>query len=252
MAIRKHTLCGIYQIKNLVNGRVYIGSSVNIRRRFSTHRNMLARNNHHSTLLQRAWNKYGEAAFSFSVLEIVRDPLRLHIVENTYIQQLCAAVPAHGYNVCPAAGSTLGIKIGPLSPEHRKKISDSHIGMVASAETRAKLSAHRKGVKLSAEWVENARKAHIGLKLKPLSEAHKAIVSATHKGKTISDAHKARLSAANKGRKLSEEDKAKKRAAGSAFWATQTPEQRKARMAKGVATKAANRAAATAQLAFPG
>jgi group I intron endonuclease len=251
MAASKNTLCGIYEIRNIVNGKLYIGSSANIQRRLITHRSTLKRNTHHSTLLQHAWNKYGAAAFSFNVLELVRDPARLYIVENSYIQRFRSADRSHGYNICPAAGSTLGIKYGPHSAEHRKKIGDAHRGRVSSQETREKLSAALKGRTFDAAWIEKMRQAQIGRKMAPLTDAHRAIVSATHKGKTISDEHKARLSAVHKGRKLSDEDKAKKKASGAAFWATQSPEQRAARMAKSVATKAAKRASLTLQLAFP-
>jgi group I intron endonuclease len=243
MATSKHTLCGIYKIQNLVNGKVYIGSSANIKLRFGAHRSRLGRGTHHSIFLQRAWSKHGSANFSFAILELVRIPARLHIAENRHIQEFRSSDKRYGYNVCPAAGSLLGIKFGPQSEAHRRKIGDAHLGKVNSAETRAKLSAALKGRTFDAAWLAKMSQAHTGRKMAPLTAAHKAIVSATHKGKTISDAHKARLSAAHKGRKQSDEDRANKRSAGAAYWATQTPEQRTARTAKAAATKAAGRSA---------
>jgi len=50
---------GIYQIKNTLNGKFYVGSAVNIKQRWSTHISSLNKNNHHSGHLQNAWNKYG-------------------------------------------------------------------------------------------------------------------------------------------------------------------------------------------------
>ena len=61
---------GIYIIKNLANGKVYVGSSANISARWCKHRTALEAGTHHSVKLQRAWAKYGRDAFSFEVVAI--------------------------------------------------------------------------------------------------------------------------------------------------------------------------------------
>jgi group I intron endonuclease len=48
--------CGIYRILNKRNGKYYIGSSKNIKRRFKTHLNELNKGKHKNTKLQLAWN----------------------------------------------------------------------------------------------------------------------------------------------------------------------------------------------------
>jgi group I intron endonuclease len=60
---------GIYAIRHVESGRMYIGSAKNIYDRWREHRSALRRGVHHSPYLQNAWNKYGEAAFVFEVLE---------------------------------------------------------------------------------------------------------------------------------------------------------------------------------------
>ena len=60
---------GIYQIKNLVNGKMYLGQSVDIRTRWWQHKSQLRLNKHINTYLQNSWNKYGEDNFEFSVIE---------------------------------------------------------------------------------------------------------------------------------------------------------------------------------------
>ena len=55
---------GIYCIINIQNGKKYIGSSKNIRKRAE-----LRHNNHDNQHLQNAWNKYGEEKFDFYVIE---------------------------------------------------------------------------------------------------------------------------------------------------------------------------------------
>ncbi len=56
-------------IKNRVNGKRYIGESIDIQHRFCQHKNELRKGTHHSERLQKEWNKYGEKAFRFSVVE---------------------------------------------------------------------------------------------------------------------------------------------------------------------------------------
>jgi group I intron endonuclease len=62
-------MVGIYEIKNKATGKSYIGSSKQIQKRWEQHLLALRKGIHHSVLLQRAWNKYGEDCFEFSVKE---------------------------------------------------------------------------------------------------------------------------------------------------------------------------------------
>lgn len=56
-------MIGIYQIRNKINNHRYIGRSVNITRRWRSHRNSLSGNYSGCIVLQNAWNKYGEDNF---------------------------------------------------------------------------------------------------------------------------------------------------------------------------------------------
>ena len=61
----------IYVIKNVHSNKLYFGSSVyGLTKRKRTHLTNLRNNKHHSIKLQRAWNKYGEEAFTFELIEI--------------------------------------------------------------------------------------------------------------------------------------------------------------------------------------
>ena len=60
---------GIYKIENIINGKIYIGSSTRLLKRFKEHKRKLLNNTHINSILQRSWNKYGEGAFMFSVIE---------------------------------------------------------------------------------------------------------------------------------------------------------------------------------------
>ena len=52
---------GIYAIENLLNGKIYVGSSMNLNRRKAQHLYALRNNCHHNSHLQSAFNKHGEA-----------------------------------------------------------------------------------------------------------------------------------------------------------------------------------------------
>lgn len=60
---------GIYCIRNVKNNKKYIGSSVDIYERIRHHLSDLRNNRHHSTYLQRSFNKYGEQGFTTDILE---------------------------------------------------------------------------------------------------------------------------------------------------------------------------------------
>lgn len=65
----------IYEIRNKNTNKVYIGSAIDITRRWNTHRNELTQNKHHNIYLQRAWDKYGDEAFEWNIIEEVEDGL---------------------------------------------------------------------------------------------------------------------------------------------------------------------------------
>lgn len=81
---------GIYKIINKINGKYYVGSSVNIissnmSGRWYRHRYNLNKNNHHNDYLQRSWNKYGQNNFDFSIVETIGDIPKLLEIEQKYL-----------------------------------------------------------------------------------------------------------------------------------------------------------------------
>jgi len=127
---------GIYAILNKDTGKRYIGSAVNIDKRWSDHKDDLRKNQHHSILLQRAWNKYSEDSFDFIVIETV-------IKENLISREQYYINEKSEYNICKTAGSCLGFK---HSKGTRKKMSIAAVGnknclgRKLSKETRLKMS----------------------------------------------------------------------------------------------------------------
>jgi group I intron endonuclease len=99
---------GIYQIKNTVNDKVLLGSSTNLHGPLGRHRFMLKYGSHQNQVLQREWKQFGEAAFIFEVLEVVKrtdDPTfslehSLSDLEQRWLQQV-QPFGDRGYNTGP-------------------------------------------------------------------------------------------------------------------------------------------------------
>jgi group I intron endonuclease len=95
--------CGVYCIRNTVNGKVYIGSSKNCYHRVrGQHYDKLARGCHTNRHLQAAWNKYGRESFESFCVEIC-DCDMLSQREQYWIDSLRCLDPAVGYNQNPLA-----------------------------------------------------------------------------------------------------------------------------------------------------
>jgi hypothetical protein len=102
---------GIYKITNVVNGKCYIGSSVNVKVRFYAHKSHLKHNKHDNRHLQAAYNKYGVDNFLFEVLEeCAADKAVLEDREQHYMDLLNACHEDHGYNLAPRAYICIGVK----------------------------------------------------------------------------------------------------------------------------------------------
>lgn len=61
--------CGIYCIENKINGKKYIGQSIDVEKRWIAHKAHLRTGNHVNSYLQRSWDKYGECVFDFYIVE---------------------------------------------------------------------------------------------------------------------------------------------------------------------------------------
>ncbi len=89
---------GIYIITCVVSGKIYVGSSNNCRRRWNEHKKLLREDRHHSSHLQRAWNKYGSDSFLFKMVEEIIDESTLLPREQCWIDSTKSYDGEHGYN----------------------------------------------------------------------------------------------------------------------------------------------------------
>jgi group I intron endonuclease len=161
----------IYKTTNLVNNKIYIGKRIFNKDKFF-------RNKYYGSgkLLKEAINKYGLENFNREVLEEV-DNYLLEEREIYWIKFYNSTNLEIGYNLTIGGNSKYGRKIGHMSDETKKKISESIIKYFSenegpfknknhSDETKEKISNKLKGRKLSDEHVRNLAEGHRGLKYK--------------------------------------------------------------------------------------
>lgn len=107
MSRNRKRISGIYSITNKINGKRYIGLSINIYKRWADHRGYLRQNSHVNPHLQNAWNKYGEKNFKFEILERCHEHL-LEERELYWIDKYDSC--KKGYNILYGAGDYSNLK----------------------------------------------------------------------------------------------------------------------------------------------
>jgi group I intron endonuclease len=147
---------GVYRITNVVTGKSYIGSSVDVENRFSEHKRTLKNESHRNIYLQRAWCKYGEDAFRFEILEEVLKEEFLLPREQAWIDKLMCYQNENGYNICKIAGRTTGYK---HTEESRKLISALAKKRYESPDYHLRKYQFKKGDKPSKETIEKMKNA---------------------------------------------------------------------------------------------
>lgn len=167
---------GIYQIVNTVNGKLYIGSAVDVRRRWAAHRRLLVAGNHTNSYLQHAWNTYGADAFLFQLLEEVTDVARLIEREQVWIDTTHCYERTLGYNLSPTAYSLQGYR---FSDEQRARVSAALKGKTKSPLHRARLWANRQLT--DADRARMSANGRAG-KGKPKTSEHRAKKAAAQVG----------------------------------------------------------------------
>lgn len=203
----------IYKIRNVVNQKFYVGSTINTKERFRTHRNKLRRGAHHTPHLQAAWNKYGEECFKFEIVEEVASIEMLQDAEDCWLIEHVGK--AYCYNAGLRSGAPWrGVlkeqhpNYGrPKKPEEAAAISASlkafyaedplnhpRLGKKHSEETKATISA-----KVQQAVAEGRSGKFIPSEETRLRMSQALKGNQNAKGHVRSEEHRRRLSEANKG-----------------------------------------------------
>jgi group I intron endonuclease len=199
-------ISGIYKIINRTNGKYYIGSSNNIKRRWIDHKKMLKGNRHDNQYLQNAWNKYGENSFDF-VIEKEIPQNKLIEVEQKYFDD--TQLKDKIYNL-----SFIANKI-EMTAEIRKKIGDGNRGKIRSEETKKKLSNINKKNRDFYISCGSKSRGNLG---RHFSKEWRKKIGDGNRGKIVSEETKKKLHYINLGKKYSEETKQKMSKSSKKFW----------------------------------
>lgn len=178
-------MSGIYKITNIINNKLYVGStSSNFNKRWNCHKSTLRRNLHGNKYLQNSWNKYGEQSFDFEIIENINTPSREILIEKEiFYKNLLNAQ----YNIAPIdrpfGSINLGRKHKPETIEKMKLAHKGHkmpswfgeyirkikTGQTHSLKTRLKISKNCKGKNkgkkkspFTVEHIKNLSVSHIG------------------------------------------------------------------------------------------
>lgn len=110
---------GIYQIKNMINGKVYIGSAINFSKRKQEHFNYPKKS---AILLQKALTKYGKGNFEFTQIEFCEKE-SLYKNEQYWMDHFQSYKREFGYNIAEKAeGSRGGTKEGAAKSVKTKRL----------------------------------------------------------------------------------------------------------------------------------
>ena len=141
-------ISAIYKITNLINKKVYIGSTRNFRIRKKDHFSMLKNQKHPNPFLQKAWNKYGEQNFRVEIICYCEVKFLLRF-EQKCLDVYQSYLPKNGYNICRIASNPM-------------------IGRKHSEETKRKMSLSKNGSKN-----HQFGKLHIQETKQKISDSHK-------------------------------------------------------------------------------
>lgn len=174
---------GVYQWRSLIDGKLDIGSSYNLKERTYGHLRVLRLNKHHSIYFQRAFNKYSESNFVFEIIEYIprlkgesKLDFRKRLVsrEQHYLDTLLFAQEfiiskggdkrfrKLGYNIRPTADSPLGIIKTEKSKEKYKKTIKNNPQILLEKEIKRQLTLSNNpeirinaSIKLKETWKNN-------------------------------------------------------------------------------------------------
>src|SRR5664279_390944 len=154
---------GVYVIRNLIDGKEYVGSAMtSFRHRWNEHARKLVNKSHPNYLLRKAWHHCGPSAFRFEIMEFVPACNCLK-KEQEWIDALNPE-----YNIAKIAGAPMAGR--KHSAETVARMSAIRIGTSRSAATKAKMSASLMGNqrwlghKHNGAWYKRMQEVLIGNK----------------------------------------------------------------------------------------
>ena len=195
----------VYLIWNKVNGKRYVGQTVQpLKRRFNEH--VRKKDN---TLIHNAICKYGKENFYCGVIKTCESKEEMDYWEKFFIAALRTKKP-YGYNLTDGGEGFIGYrhtpetlakireikKNSPRVAEHIARLAEANRGRHPTPEARAKMSASHKGKPKSPEWRTKIAMANTGKQFTPERCAN---IAASKIGKPLSIEQRAKISATERG-----------------------------------------------------
>ena len=200
-------MIGIYIITSLRNQKVYIGQSKHIEKRWEEHRTALQKNVHQNKHLQRAWNKYGEKNFIFSILEECSENM-LDVREQYWIDYYGGINSQNTYNFRDGGShGTFSDETIKIMSENTKRLRQDADWVARNSqairdswtpERRQQMSIAKKGIKWTEKQRENRKKFDDSRRGVSRDTSVKNKISNTLKGHTVSEETRQKLREAGK------------------------------------------------------
>lgn len=160
---------GIYRYINTINGKSYVGQSLDLKHRHNEHINLLKRGVDGCTLLQKAWNKYGEENFVYEIICLCK-PEELDALEIRYIELFDSY--RNGYNCNEGGAGNSGFNHSEIT---KRKISVASKGRKFAQETLRKMSLAQQGRNISAAHRKALSDAWTAERKRNLSETRSGV-----------------------------------------------------------------------------
>lgn len=201
----KTKISGIYNIRNIINGKIYIGSTVDIKYRHYKHFYELKNKIHDNDHLQSAWNKYGEQSFEMFMVDYIKDEEKdrkkfekelkeaeqLHLNKhwifenNDYDRSICYNSARYADRPPVLAGKDNPNYGKPISEKMKKSISEARKGKTyeeifgVEKATKMRIACSER---VSGKWHPNFGK-HLSKKIREKISESK--MGTRHSAKTI-------------------------------------------------------------------
>ena len=179
-------MIGIYKIENLITGKIYIGSSLNIEKRFLRHKNELIKKRHVNIHLQREFNKYGIECLIFKILEECNKE-RLKEIEQLYLDNIFSDTNHYLYYYNIGKNSSGGDNL-TLHPNREEIINKIKNGSIVRYYLETQDDKEKRRERLLGENNPNFGKRWSDDKRKKMSLYRTGLTSKI-KGKTFEEIH---------------------------------------------------------------
>jgi group I intron endonuclease len=193
--IRKK-ICGIYKITSPI-GKIYIGQSVNITKRFYDYKSL--QNCNEQLMLFNSFNKYGVNYHKFEIIHIC-EPNELNELEVNYINLYESLNKNKGLNIRGGGDNPI------MTEETKNKISKALKGKPKSITARTNMSKSKKG---KPTWNKGLKGVQIawnkGIKMPEQQRLNQTGINSFNFGKKQSEESNEKRSNSLKGRKKTKE-----------------------------------------------